>query len=155
MQLNRIVIKNYRSLKFVDVLVAERTTCIIGENNTGKSNLVQALRLCLPVKPDLTSLENAYVKLLLGETTFEREITTDGNIMMLAESARALGAPRIARKIDAADLIGVDDELKNSVLRTAKRFGNGRFAQVAARHVTHATEVPGCIVQAIQWLREP
>ena len=108
----------------------------------------------VPMRPNLAALENTYVKVFLGETTFEREITTDGNIMMLAESTRALGAPRIAQRLDAAELIGVNDELKNAVLRTAKRFGKGRFAQVAARHVTHATEVPEYVVQAIQWLRE-
>src|SRR3569833_1270626 len=60
MQLSRIVIKNYRSLKFMDVQVAERTTCIIGENNTGKSNLIQALRLCLDV--NLPSSHRALMK---------------------------------------------------------------------------------------------
>jgi putative ATP-dependent endonuclease of the OLD family len=60
MQLSRIVIKNFRSLKFLDVQVAERTTCIIGENNTGKSNLIQALRLCLDV--NLSSAYRALVK---------------------------------------------------------------------------------------------
>ena len=60
MQLSRIVIKNYRSLKFIDVLVAERTTCVVGENNTGKSNLIQALRLCLDV--NLSSAYRALVK---------------------------------------------------------------------------------------------
>jgi putative ATP-dependent endonuclease of OLD family len=60
MELSRIVIKNYRSLKFVDVQVAERTTCIIGENNAGKSNLVHALRLCLDV--NLSSAYRALVK---------------------------------------------------------------------------------------------
>ena len=109
----------------------------------------------VPVRPNLAALESAYVKVFLGATTFEREITTDGNSMMLAKSARALGAPRIARRLDAADLTGVDNELKNAVLRTAKRFGKGRFAQVAARHVSHATEVPEYVIQAIQWLREP
>ncbi|UPT97689.1 AAA family ATPase [Bradyrhizobium barranii subsp. apii] len=107
-----------------------------------------------PVRPNLAALENDYVRVFLGQTTFERELTTEGNIMMLAESARALGAPRVARKLDTADLIGLDEELRDAVLRTAKRFGKGRFAQVAARHVSHATEVPGYIVDAIQWLRE-
>ena len=60
MQLSRIVIKNFRSLKLVDVPVAERTSCIVGENNTGKSNLIQALRLCLDVT--LSSAYRALVK---------------------------------------------------------------------------------------------
>jgi putative ATP-dependent endonuclease of the OLD family len=60
MQLSRIVIKNFRSLKLIDVEVAERTTCVLGENNTGKSNLVHALRLCLDVT--LSSTYRALVK---------------------------------------------------------------------------------------------
>lgn len=55
MRLSRIVVKNFRSLKFMDVSLTERTSCIIGENNTGKSNLLHALRLCLDV-----SLSSSY-----------------------------------------------------------------------------------------------
>lgn len=47
----------------------------------------------------------------------------------------------------------VDDQLKDAVLRTAKRFGKGRFAQVAARHVARATELPDYIREAVEWLR--
>src|SRR5258708_3281865 len=106
-----------------------------------------------PVRPDLAALENAYVKVFLGDTTFEREVTTDGNLAMLEAAARALGAPRIAQKISDAGFLGADEELKDAVLRTAKRFGKGRFAQVAARHVAQATELPSYIVDAVEWLR--
>ena len=47
MRLSRIVAKNFRSLKFVDVPLSNSSTTVIGENNTGKSNLLHALRLCL------------------------------------------------------------------------------------------------------------
>jgi putative ATP-dependent endonuclease of the OLD family len=107
-----------------------------------------------PVRPDLAALENAFVKVFLGDTTFEREITTDGNLAMLEATARALGAPRIAQKLSDAGFLGADDELKDAVLRTAKRFGKGRFAQVAARHATQATELPSYIVDAVEWLRD-
>ncbi|WP_292401774.1 AAA family ATPase [Mesorhizobium sp.] len=49
MHLSRVVIKGYRALGNVDVAIAEKATCVIGENNTGKSCFVQALRLCLDV----------------------------------------------------------------------------------------------------------
>ncbi|WP_245372356.1 ATP-dependent nuclease [Rhizobium leguminosarum] len=49
MHLSRIVIKGYRSLSSVDVSIKDKATCIIGENNTGKSCFIQALRLCLDV----------------------------------------------------------------------------------------------------------
>lgn len=47
MQLSRIVIRNFRSLKLVDVPVTEKVSCLVGENNTGKTNVIHALRLCL------------------------------------------------------------------------------------------------------------
>ena len=60
MHLGRIVVKNFRSLKLLDVAVQERTSCVIGENNTGKSNLIHALRLCLDV--NLSSTYRSLVK---------------------------------------------------------------------------------------------
>ncbi|UQD73475.1 AAA family ATPase [Bradyrhizobium japonicum] len=61
MQLSRIVIKGYRSIALLDVDIKEKASCIVGENNTGKSNVVQALRLCLDV-----NLPSSY-RLLLKE----------------------------------------------------------------------------------------
>lgn len=49
MRVSRIVIKNFRSLRLVDVPITTSSTVVVGENNTGKSNLIQALRLCLDV----------------------------------------------------------------------------------------------------------
>ncbi len=49
LRVSRVVIRNFRSLKFVDVPINTASTVIIGENNTGKSNLIHALRLCLDV----------------------------------------------------------------------------------------------------------
>jgi putative ATP-dependent endonuclease of OLD family len=105
-----------------------------------------------PARPDLAEIENDYVKVFFGATTFEREITTDGNLQMLEAAARALGAPRIANRISNAQIRGVDEGLKDAVLRTANRFGKGRFAQVTARHVGIATEVPDYIRDAVTWL---
>lgn len=49
MRISRIVIRNFRSFAHLDVALDQNTTCIIGENNTGKSNFLHALRLCLDV----------------------------------------------------------------------------------------------------------
>lgn len=49
MYLSRIVVKNYRNLKSIDASLNSAINCIIGENNSGKSNLLHALRLCLDV----------------------------------------------------------------------------------------------------------
>src|SRR5690348_12295187 len=47
MYLCRIVIRGFRNFAHLDVPVADKVTCVVGENNTGKTNLVFALRLAL------------------------------------------------------------------------------------------------------------
>jgi putative ATP-dependent endonuclease of OLD family len=102
---------------------------------------------------NLTALQNGFVNIFVGATTFEREITIDGNVAMLAGAAADLGAPKIKAHLDNAELFGVTDILKAKVLRTAIRFGKARFAQAAARHVDKAEKLPPYIEQAVNWLR--
>lgn len=85
---------------------------------------------------------------------------------MLIAATRQLGAPRITEQLEAglASLEGgeldIDEEnalltqLGTAVLNTAKRFGKGRFAQVAARYASLSTELPQYIEDAIDWLNE-
>jgi putative ATP-dependent endonuclease of OLD family len=47
MKISRVVIKNFRSFERLDLPISKGTTCVIGENNTGKSNFLHAIRLCL------------------------------------------------------------------------------------------------------------
>lgn len=47
MRLSWVVIRDFRSFQHLDVPLSETTTCIIGENNTGKTNFLHAIRLCL------------------------------------------------------------------------------------------------------------
>ena len=64
MHLSRVVIKNFRSLELVDVKISPGPSVVIGENNVGKSNFIQALRICLDV-----SLPSAF-RTLLKEDIF-------------------------------------------------------------------------------------
>lgn len=107
-----------------------------------------------PGKPDLAALEGKYVKVFLGATTFEREITLEGNLGMLAAAARKVGAPRVAANLEVAEMFGGEpkDALKNSVLATAKRFGKARFAQVAAQKIDGGVTLPIYISNAVSWL---
>ncbi len=102
---------------------------------------------------NLIALQNEFVRAFVGATTFEREITIDGNVGMLAAAARDVGAPRIAASLETAVMFGVTEELKRNVLRTAVRFGKARFAQAAARHVEEADRLPPYIEQAVNWLK--
>lgn len=47
MYISRVVIRNYRSFEHLDIRIGSGTTCVIGENNTGKTNFLHAIRLCL------------------------------------------------------------------------------------------------------------
>src|SRR5262245_22704331 len=47
MYISRIVIRGFRSFAIVDLRIKSGVTCVIGANNTGKSNLLHALRLVL------------------------------------------------------------------------------------------------------------
>jgi putative ATP-dependent endonuclease of OLD family len=47
MYISRIVIRNFRNFELLDVPISPGATCLIGENNTGKSNLLFALRLAI------------------------------------------------------------------------------------------------------------
>jgi putative ATP-dependent endonuclease of the OLD family len=62
MRISRVVIKNYRSFEELDVALLENTTCVIGENNSGKSNFLQAIRLCID-----SGLSSTYRSLLQND----------------------------------------------------------------------------------------
>ena len=47
MKISRVVIRNFRSFAHLDVPITDGTTCVIGENNTGKTNFLHAIRLCI------------------------------------------------------------------------------------------------------------
>jgi putative ATP-dependent endonuclease of OLD family len=47
MFISRVFIKNFRNLRRFDVEIALGVTCFIGENNSGKTNIFQALRFVL------------------------------------------------------------------------------------------------------------
>ena len=49
MRVSRIVVQNFRALQNVDIRIADDLTCIIGENNTGKTAILRAIQICLDV----------------------------------------------------------------------------------------------------------
>lgn len=116
--------------------------------------------------PNLAKLNGPFVKVFAGATTFERELVSSDTLPMLIAAAKDLGAKQTAAKLqDAYDALmdpidGPDDEdelieeMKDLVLKTAKRFGKARFAQVAARHANLCSTMPAYISDAIDWLRE-
>ena len=119
----------------------------------------------LPPPPDLEALENDWVKVFACKTTFERALVFPGTLEMFAKAAEEVGAPIVAKRLRNG-LQAINDgnrrggrkelfrTLRISVLKTAKRFGKARFAQVAARHVEYAEVIPKYLGDAVTWLLE-
>jgi len=49
MRISRIVVRNFRCFKELDIRVNDELCCIIGENNTGKTALFRAIQICIDV----------------------------------------------------------------------------------------------------------
>jgi len=117
-----------------------------------------------PEPPDINLLENEYVKVFKCHSTFERALTLQGTLKMLANAAHECGAPRTSEKLqegyrtldenelESDERQQIIDDLSTTVLNTAKRFGKARFAQIAAKYVNLAEELPQYIREAIDWL---
>jgi putative ATP-dependent endonuclease of the OLD family len=109
-------------------------------------------------QPDLNALRGQYFEVFTCHTTFERELTLPGTLAMLEGATREIGAPRIANRLrhlkDELDAGGQPDlgPGKDSVLRTASKFGKARFAQVVSKHVALATSAPDYVRNALNWL---
>ncbi|MBX9655843.1 MAG: AAA family ATPase, partial [Cyanobacteria bacterium] len=112
----------------------------------------------------LKAKENAYLKVFVGSTTFEMELTEVGTLGMFSAACAEVGAPRISaflKKLESD--IGASTTLtpaqtaklqkaKKYVLNTSKRFQKGRFAQVVSKHVALAKSLPEYIKQAVVWV---
>ena len=109
-------------------------------------------------RQELNALRGPYVEVFTCETTFERELTLHGTLAMLEAGTREIGAPRLAntlRQLQEQITAGEQPDLtqaKDRVLRTAKRFGKARYAQVISKHATSARAVPDYLRNALEWL---
>jgi len=108
---------------------------------------------------DLQKLANEYVGVFQCQTTFERAITQPGLLSPLAKAATELNLQKLnallGKKIKERKETGKIPPLEDArelVLKSAKRVGKGRFAQVLSKHVTKATSIPEYIKNAIDWL---
>ncbi len=55
MRLSKITIDNFRGIEHVEIELDRDVTVLVGENNTGKTSVLEALQLCLDkVKSDKT-----------------------------------------------------------------------------------------------------
>ena len=47
MYISRLVVRNFRNFEHIDVELQDGVTCVIGQNNSGKTNLFRAIRLAV------------------------------------------------------------------------------------------------------------
>ncbi len=119
-------------------------------------------------KPDrlasLKAAENAFLKVFVGETTFEMELTNVGTLGMFSAACAEVGAPRVSKilkklETEIATAATLTPQLqtrleraKKYVLNTSKRFQKGRFAQVVSKHAALAKSLPDYIKQSVVWV---
>jgi putative ATP-dependent endonuclease of OLD family len=77
MRISRAVIRNFRSFEHLDVALPEGTACVIGENNTGKSNFLQAIRLCIDA-----NLSSTYRSLLPNDVHSTVDISHPAQVLI-------------------------------------------------------------------------
>lgn len=77
MKISRIVIRNFRSFEYLDAPISAGTTCVIGENNTGKSNFLHAIRLCLDA-----SLSSTYRSLIQKDIHSTVDISQPSQVLV-------------------------------------------------------------------------
>jgi putative ATP-dependent endonuclease of OLD family len=94
-RINRVVIRNFRTFKHLDVSLANNISCVIGENNTGKSAFLHAIRLCIDA-----NLSSAYRSLSL------RDVSTSIDIGKPAEVLIGLEITDYAGKVNEEALVG-------------------------------------------------
>ncbi len=95
MRISRVVIENFRAFNLLDVSLAGLTTCIIGENNTGKSNFLHAIRLCLDA-----NLSSAYRALQPNDINSSVDISDPCQVMIGVEIVDFIG------KVNEEALVG-------------------------------------------------
>ena len=104
-----------------------------------------------------------YVKVYQCPVTFERSTTTRETLPMYLKAVKELGytdtAAKMEEGIEQLESEEDDDtrndilsEMRDTVLKAAKRCSKGRFAQIASKHVDKASEVPTYIREAVEWL---
>ena len=112
----------------------------------------------------LKAQQNTLLKVFVGDTTFEMELTDVGTLGMFSAACAEVGAPRVSKilkklesDIGAATALSPQQterlqRAKKYVLNTSKRFQKGRFAQVVSKHAHLAKSLPDYIKQAVAWV---
>jgi putative ATP-dependent endonuclease of the OLD family len=110
MRISRVVIRNFRSFGHLDVPLAAGTTCLIGENNTGKTNFLHAIRLCID-----SGLSSTYRALLANDIHSTVDISHPTQVLI------GLEITEFKAKINEEALVGAW-EFKPGLARLIYRY---------------------------------
>lgn len=80
MYISRIVIRNFRNFEHLDVTLRPGVTCVIGENNTGKTNLLHAIRLVVDA-----NLSSQFRQLLEHDIHHGASLSTPNQVIVSVE----------------------------------------------------------------------
>lgn len=110
MRICRVVVRNYRSFQHLDVPISETTTCVIGENNTGKTNFLQAIRICLD-----STLSSTFRSLIERDINSELDTSHPSQVLIGVEITDFAG------KVNEEALVG-SWQFKPNLARLIYRF---------------------------------
>lgn len=88
MRIRRLIIRNFRTFKVLDVMFNPTTTCIIGENNTGKSTLMHAVRMCIDA-----NLSSTYRSLQRNDIHRQVDVSSPSQVLIGLEIDDFAGKP--------------------------------------------------------------
>ena len=119
MYISRIVIRNFRNFPHLDVSLNPGVTCIIGENNTGKTNLLYALRLAVDA-----NLSYRYRQLIEHDVHSGVDMTSPQQVVVAVEFSD------YAEHTNACGLVGCW-EVSENLARLSYRFRPKRAVREA------------------------
>ena len=142
MFIKRVIIKNFRNLKHIDVNLDPGGTCVVGENNSGKSNFISALRLALDSN---VPFHNRNLK----ETDFSStiDITTPQQILigLTISDFNSEKSPSKIKEEAFAQGLTVSDELAQICFRFRPK------EQVRQRIVDDGEDTPPLTIADYDW----
>jgi putative ATP-dependent endonuclease of OLD family len=110
MYISRLVVRNFRNFQHLDIALDKGVTCIVGENNSGKSNLLHAIRLAVDA-----NLSSQYRRLI------EHDIYSGVDISKPEQVIVALEFRDFKDKENECALVGAW-QIKEDVARLSYRF---------------------------------
>lgn len=126
MRIKRIYIENYKSLKEVKVELNEGVNVFIGKNNTGKSNIIDALTFFSNIAKGRVSLnEHEYKETVFGKD-IEKEILFDLEYIISDEEMLSLFS-----KLQLQNILSFDDFEKSvqNIIRHVVKLGSFKLLE--------------------------